>query len=309
MATRIFEKMSNGKDYIVIAEIPANPRDPQQQQRMLDFAQQKGITNGQLTREQFADYMQEQMQNRGGGRGGPGGGGGPRPPDDNSIRATFNDLDKNHDGVLSGDELPGDLRDNLDRWDTNRDGKIQFEEFREYSLMRYQAQQARSLLPDEEEDKRPVVYDAKHLPPELTRFAPWFSQLDTDRDGQVALYEWKAGGRSLNEFYAYDTNRDGFITVEEVLRYQKKLAASPDAMSSDLSGGLAGMSGFPGMGGPGGKGPGGRGPGGPGGRGPGGPGGQGGPGGPRGDRSFTPPGGGGDDNPWSKQKGKGKRDN
>jgi Ca2+-binding EF-hand superfamily protein len=51
---------------------------------------------------------------------------------------------------------------------------------------------------------------------------PWFKDLDKDGDGQVALYEWRAGGKGLNDFRAYDLNDDGFITAEEVLRYLKE---------------------------------------------------------------------------------------
>jgi len=71
-------------------------------------------------------------------------------------------------------------------------------------------------LPGEEDGSKPVVYRAGKLPPGLP---DWFTQLDTDRDGQVGLYEWKHSGRPLEEFHAMDRNGDGFLTVEEVLRY------------------------------------------------------------------------------------------
>jgi Ca2+-binding EF-hand superfamily protein len=287
IANRMFDRLSSGKDYIVIAELPDNPRDPDQRQRMMDFAQKKGITNGQLTREQFTELMQDQLQNLGGGRGG-GQGGGQRAPDETTMRNAFRDLDKNSDNALSVEEMPGDLLDNLDRWDVNKDRKIQYDEYKEFFKLKFQAQQNRSTQSGTDEEKRPVIYDAKNLPPQLMQFAPWFSPNDTDRDGQVALYEWKTGGRNLVEFYAYDTNRDGFITIEEVLRYERKLRESPSALTGDVSGGLAGMGSLPGMGGPGGTGlfpggPGGKGmfpggPGGPGGKGKNGPGGRGGPG-------------------------------
>jgi hypothetical protein len=54
----------------------------------------------------------------------------------------------------------------------------------------------------------------------------WFEQLDTDKDGQIGLYEWKGAGRPIAEFLAMDLNRDGFVTVEEALRYQKARPAS-----------------------------------------------------------------------------------
>ena len=64
-------------------------------------------------------------------------------------------------------------------------------------------------------EKRPTVYRANNLP---TQGLPtWFAQLDTDKDGQVGLYEWKTAGRSLSDFQTWDLNGDGFITVEEAM--------------------------------------------------------------------------------------------
>jgi hypothetical protein len=106
---------------------------------------------------------------------------------------------------------------------------IEFEEFKAY----YQNQQQGRMgnwggwqggsQPEAplEEDRRPTVYRVGKLPRELTSQAPWFEQLDRDRDGQVGLYEWKLSGRSVAEFVAMDQNGDGFLTAEEVLRYLK----------------------------------------------------------------------------------------
>ena len=66
-----------------------------------------------------------------------------------------------------------------------------------------------------------MVYRAGKLPKELPA---WFAQPDEDKDGQVGLYEWKKAGRSIPEFEAMDLNGDGFITVEEALRYAKMKA-------------------------------------------------------------------------------------
>jgi Ca2+-binding EF-hand superfamily protein len=46
---------------------------------------------------------------------------------------------------------------------------------------------------------------------------PWFEALDTNRDGQVSLREWLAGGQKLEDFPRHDRNDDGLITAEEVL--------------------------------------------------------------------------------------------
>jgi hypothetical protein len=70
--------------------------------------------------------------------------------------------------------------------------------------------------------KNSIVYRSNNLPQELD----WFQQLDTDHDGQVGLYEWRAGGRPISEFDKRDLNGDGFLTPEEVLKYEAKLNPS-----------------------------------------------------------------------------------
>jgi hypothetical protein len=79
-----------------------------------------------------------------------------------------------------------------------------------------------ALDEDQQDGKKVVVYRNDNLPPELD----WFRQLDVDRDGQVGLYEWKASGRPISEFDKRDLNGDGFITPEEVLKYEAKMNPS-----------------------------------------------------------------------------------
>jgi hypothetical protein len=167
-----FNMLSGGKDYIVIAEMLVNPfiarGDTSAKEKVESFVQRQGITNGRLTREQFALYMGERMAER------------------NAARAAAN----------PGEATPGAPPS------ANAPG----------------SDPVFTPPPPPEEEKRPVVYRAGKLPKELP---PWFAQLDEDKDGQVGLYEWKKAGRPLNEFQAVDLNGDGFITVEEALRYVK----------------------------------------------------------------------------------------
>src|SRR5262249_46479452 len=106
------------------------------------------------------------------------------------------------------------------RWDTNHDGLIDRNEFRAYFLARFaqggDARQANpvTIILEEEFDKRPTVLRAGKLPKELK----WFSDLDIDKDGQIALWECRQAGKSIEEFQSYDRNDDGFITPEEALR-------------------------------------------------------------------------------------------
>jgi RNA polymerase sigma factor (sigma-70 family) len=58
-------------------------------------------------------------------------------------------------------------------------------------------------------------------------FPKWFKELDEDGDGQVALYEWRKSGKSFEEFRQYDFNDDGFITVDEVIRYLQNNPIKP----------------------------------------------------------------------------------
>jgi Ca2+-binding EF-hand superfamily protein len=150
------------------------------------------------------------------------------------ARKMFRKLDLNGDGLLSSDEMPDSLRSERARWDANRDGFIDVDEYWAYyqGRLRSLSEQVASgqielslgrggpagtRVPTVEVKPRPTVYRAGKLPPGLPG---WFSQLDTDGDGQIGLYEWKKSGRPLEEFFSMDRNGDGFLTVDEVMRYQ-----------------------------------------------------------------------------------------
>src|SRR5262249_48133674 len=50
----------------------------------------------------------------------------------------------------------------------------------------------------------------------------WFHDLDTNRDGQVSISEWRKSGRKIADFRKYDLNCDGFISPGEALQMVKK---------------------------------------------------------------------------------------
>jgi Ca2+-binding EF-hand superfamily protein len=222
--------MSGGKDVISRADVT----DPRMQFMFDRFAQQAGVTNGQLTRQQFLDTMQQRMGQFGGGRGGaPTGNNANAPAGNNSwIESSFRRLDQNGDGLLNYDEMSEALKTERDKWDTNKDGFIDLAEYRAYAVARMQAERGAAgrgveedpavivadPAPAEEEEKRPVAYRVGKLPKELPA---WFSQLDTDGDAQIGLYEWRNSGRAIEEFEKIDRNGDGFLTVDEVLRYTR----------------------------------------------------------------------------------------
>jgi hypothetical protein len=199
---------------------------------------------------------------------------------DAMIEAWFRRYDKNGDGLLNNDEMPEALQAERDRWDTNKDGFIDLNEFKAYAQARMQQLQAETgagsggglggqgspggmpvpeIPADGRQDQKPVVYRASNLPRELPA---WFREADADQDGQVGLYEWKAKGWPIEQFRSLDRNDDGFLTVEEVLRSVNQPASqtSPVSLASASPGGGAfpqaggnrrpGGNGGPGRGGP-----------------------------------------------------------
>ncbi|TMQ34661.1 MAG: EF-hand domain-containing protein [Planctomycetota bacterium] len=132
--------------------------------------------------------------------------------------------------------MPEALRTELDKWDTDKNGLIDLNEFKAYFQARIQQFVAdRNAAgggwgggwgggdpgqsePAEEERKVPIAYRVGNLPKELPA---WFTQYDSNRDAQISLAEWRANGRSIEEFRKIDRNDDGFLTVDEVLRFEK----------------------------------------------------------------------------------------
>jgi Ca2+-binding EF-hand superfamily protein len=192
------------------------------------------------------------------GMGGGGMMGGSIDPDV-MAEIRFRRMDVDGDGLLNNDEIDDALRAEHDKWDTNQDGFIDLTEFKAYFRARiaeYQLAGGQGLpMGNIQDEKKVTVYRAGKLPPNLPA---WFAQYDTDADGQVGLYEWKAAGQSVAQFEQMDKNGDGFLTVEEVMKAYGLVMPKP---SDQFSPGAVAMGpgGFPGgngrqRGGPGGGG-------------------------------------------------------
>jgi hypothetical protein len=159
----------------------------------------------------------------------------------------FRKLEVSGDGLLSPAELPDALRSERARWDANRDGYIDSDEYWAYYQGRLQllSEGVASgqiqlkpglvpLSPDRapaaREAPRPAVNRAGQLPPGLR---DWFMKTDADGDGQLGLYEWKRSGQPLEQFAALDRNDDGFVTIAELMRYLAEQARDrPEGASS-----------------------------------------------------------------------------
>jgi hypothetical protein len=147
----------------------------------------------------------------------------------------FRKLDQNADGFLSPDEMSDALLAQYRRWDRNHDGAISLEEYGHYyhaylnwvadgvasgeiplKLSKASKDSETLPVPVPVEPPRPVPPKVDKQPAQLPG---WFAQFDTDGDGQVGLYEWKAAGRSVADFLAMDRNGDGFLEADEVRLY------------------------------------------------------------------------------------------
>jgi Ca2+-binding EF-hand superfamily protein len=234
-SSKMFDKMANGKDYVVISDFRMG-RD-----EALQWAKDNGINNGQMTREQFANYFSQVIATKfqGIGKGGKGGkgkggnqniGGAGVDPDEFAV-IRFKQLDLNGDGFLNEDEMSPKLRAVWKQYDKNGDGLIDVEEYKAYMRDIRESRNTKNAgsaaVPIEDViefdlDKRPTVFRAGKLPEGLP---DWFAKYDTDGDGQVGLYEWRKGGKPIAEFQLMDRNGDGLLTAEEVLWYYKLQAA------------------------------------------------------------------------------------
>jgi EF hand len=234
----MFDKLAKGRDYFLISETQYS------RQSLTEYAQAKGITDEKITRAHYLAYSEEQkakgggmfnmMKGKGMFPGMPGGanipgapGAAPPPPKidyDLIAEGEFAKRDHNGKGYLTKDEVPGNLRDEFAKWDTNGDELIQKDEFKAYIISRMKERAEREAAKgavqggnDDDWEKRPTVYRAGKLPPNLPK---WFAELDKDGDGQVSMAEWRRAGKDIEEFQKYDRNDDGLLTPQEVLRQE-----------------------------------------------------------------------------------------
>lgn len=152
----------------------------------------------------------------GGDRGGWGGSEGGRP----SPEFFFGRLDRDGDGKLNGEEIEGAgfFRGMLERAGiqegaTRDDFSKGFEQAR--------AERERGEDGGSGRDRNSRSAPKYYVPAKKERVTvdlpDDYRDRDVDGDGQIGLYEWREWDRgSIDEFFAYDRNGDGFLTPKEV---------------------------------------------------------------------------------------------
>jgi hypothetical protein len=263
-----FDRAANGKPTITISEYTSR-MDPEASSKLGEWARKNGNNTGQVTKEQFSKFFSERMAERqaqGGFRfGGSSGGGGGPPPGAMTMtvnsgngqpmavvqgappafdaeafaKQRFEQADLNKDGQIDQSEASDRLRASFAETDTDRNGTINLAEYTQF--IRGIAAASNGGMPGGDpgfnpwgqpgfmpvpEEKKTAVYRFGSLPKDLP---DWFVKLDTDKDSQVGLYEWRKAGRDLAEFRDFDINGDGLITVDEGLLPSRIAARKKDA--------------------------------------------------------------------------------
>ena len=150
-------------------------------------------------------------------------------PDEEADRV-FRVLDADRDGVIDRAEMTTQLRENRQRADTDLNGRVDQDEYRQY--FRYRVRVRVETAPTEKADDRSGQRPATGSTDKLTKadeLPGWFTELDADQDRQVELHEWRKAGRLLGSFTEMDLNGDGLLTREEYLRFAEQTKKqSPD---------------------------------------------------------------------------------
>jgi hypothetical protein len=167
----------------------------------------------------------------------------------------FRILDRNGDTVLGPTEWTPRLRLTAHRADARRvdadgNGRINRTEYRAYFGNRVATVAAQPAPPESNRgsrsDDRGSRSDDRRQPPPARPGPPagdelpgWFTELDTDADGQVGLYEWRADGRPMPEFMTMDLDDDGLLPPGEYLRFvrltQPEMATEPPTRPASAS--------------------------------------------------------------------------
>lgn len=173
------------------------------------------------------------------------------------AESIFQRYDSNKSGVFEKDEWKN-FRTDPTAYDVNKDGKITRDELIKGMSQRFGggrssggdngSQSGRTTWNGGDKGpagggsgESPKSYRFKTAHERLPEGIPqWFREGDRNRDGQIAMSEYSGqwNEKTLSEYYVYDKNRDGLLTVEEVMAakqtgFVRGVSAPPRNSSAD----------------------------------------------------------------------------
>ena len=186
----------------------------------------------------------------GGFGGGPSGGFGGGPPGGGRSM-----MDRNGNGRIDADEISSmpsqfrdmlrsrgvELRPGMSVDDMRNTMRSAFDRGREEGGDRGPGEDFRSRFGGDSQngDRRtfgnqgPEIFRPRKKEGATVNLPPKYSEVDTDFDGQIGLYEWMISRRSqLDEFDTIDSNRDGLLTPKELQSYDAASGSTGESIAT-----------------------------------------------------------------------------
>lgn len=155
---------------------------------------------------------------------------GPKPADPSAdADRVFRVLDRDGSGVLEQPEWTDRHKADARKLDADGDREVTAAEYRAY----FETRVGESIETAARAAKS--VAAAAAAAPGRAGLPGWFKELDTDNDGQVDLAEWRAGGRAIVEFQAFDLDGDGLLPPDEYQRYARTARGPAEKKNETVS--------------------------------------------------------------------------